>query len=199
MTPAILWMRHGTCDDGLCLPAAHARPDSPLTIGGIVEAELAAHELRKRRWQPGLIVSSTLLRARQTASVVARTLGVDLAQPTAAFAEWQAPYCVLGRTPAQYPPEYVAWREQRTYQADAALPGGESLGAFAHRAGEARAIASDLATQNGPVLVVSHRLLIGAVAALGLGHQQPTDIFGFASGFRIGPAHLWVPPQGEPR
>jgi probable phosphoglycerate mutase len=190
-------MRHGTCDDGLCRPRAHARPDSPLTIGGIVEAELTAHELRRHRWQPSLIVPSPLRRARQTASIVARTFGARVAEPIATFAEWRAPLCVLGRTPAQYPPEYVAWREQRTNDVDSALMGGESLRAFAERAAKASAMAHELATQHGPVLVVSHRLLIGAVVAIHRGHRQPAEIFGFASDFRLAPAHLWAARTGE--
>lgn len=198
MTPAILWMRHGTCDDGLCRPEAHARPDSPLTIAGIVEAELTAYEMRRRHWYPALVVPNSLRRARQTAAVVARTLGVRLAQPVTAFAEWRAPDCVLGRAPAQYPPEYRAWREHRAHQPDVALPGGESLRAFADRAGHAITIARDLAAQHPPVLIVSHRLLIGAVAARRLGYQQPADIFHLASDFRLGPAHLWTPHPGEP-
>jgi broad specificity phosphatase PhoE len=199
MTLFTLWMRHGTCNDGLCRPGAHARPDSPLTIGGRVEAELTANELHKHCWQPTLVVPSPLRRARQTASIMTRTLGAPLAQPVAAFAEWRAPYCVLGHTPTQYPPEYRAWREQRTHDLDRTLPGGESLRALADRTAEAATVARDLATENGPVLIVSHRLLIGAVAALHLGYRQPADIFGFASDFRIGPAHLWAPPHGEPR
>jgi probable phosphoglycerate mutase len=190
-------MRHGTCEDGLCRPGAHARPDSPLTIAGGLEAELTAGYLRERDWQPTVIVSSPLRRARQTAEITARLLGAYLAPPVAAFAEWRAPYCVLGRTPAQYPPEYLAWREQRARQSGTALPGGESLGAFAERAIEATTLAHDLATEHGTVLIVSHRLLIGAIAAVHHGQRQPATIFSHASDVRIAPAHLWTPPYGE--
>ncbi len=197
MIPALLWMRHGTCDDGLCRPGAHARPGSPLTVAGIVEAELTARKLHQHRWQPALVVSSPLLRARQTAAVVAGTLTARVTEPIGAFAEWQAPYCVLGRTSSQYPPEYLAWRERRAHEPDSALPGGESLGAFADRAVEATTVAHNLARENGAVLIASHRLLIGAVAALHHGYQHPADIFGFASDFRLAPAHLWAAPARE--
>ncbi|MGH3466584.1 MAG: histidine phosphatase family protein [Thermocrispum sp.] len=189
-------MRHGTCDDGLCRPGAHARPDSPLTIAGTVEVGLTARVLRQHLWQPTVVASSPLRRARQTAGIVAGTLGVRLAQPVAEFAEWRAPYCVLGLTTTKYPPEYVIWREQRTHDPDSALPGGESLRVFTERAHEAAAVARDLATEHGPALVVSHRLLIGAIAALHRGHRRPTDIFGFASNFRLAPSRLWAPPHG---
>ncbi|MGH4014747.1 MAG: histidine phosphatase family protein [Pseudonocardiaceae bacterium] len=197
MTPAALWMRHGNCDDGLCRPGAHAHPGSPLTIAGTVEAELTARELHKHRWQPALIASSPLRRARQTAAIVAGALGTRLAEPISAFAEWRAPHCVLGLAHSQYPPDYLAWREQRAHNPDSALPGGESLRAFAERAAEAATIAGDLATEHGPVLIVSHRLLIGAVAALHHGYRHPADIFGYASDFRLAPAHLWAAPPRE--
>lgn len=197
MNPAVLWMRHGTSDDGLCRPGAHARPGSPLSIGGAVEAELTADELRNHRWQPTLIVSSPLRRARQTAAIVVGALDARLVEPHGAFAEWRAPDCVLGRSSHQYPPEYVAWREQRARNPDSALPGGESLRVFAERALEATTTAHDLAAEHGPVLIVSHRLLIGAVAGLHRGYRHPADIFNYASDFRLAPAHLWASPPRE--
>ncbi|MGH3864108.1 histidine phosphatase family protein [Actinokineospora sp.] len=198
MTPAALWMRHGTCDDGLCRPLAHARPGSPLTIAGTVEAELTANELYTHRWRPVLIASSPLRRARQTAAIVASTLDTRLAEPIGALAEWQAPHSVLGLAPNQYPPDYITWRKQRAHNPDSALPGGESLRAFADRAQEAENIAHSLAAEHGQVLIVSHRLLIGAVAALHHGYSHSVDVFGYASDFRLAPAHLWAAPPGEP-
>jgi probable phosphoglycerate mutase len=186
-------MRHGTCDDGLCRPGAHARPDSPLTLAGVVEAELTAGHLTERGWKPPLVASSPLRRARQTASIVARVLDTQLAPSAEVFAEWRAPHCVLGRTPADYPPEYLTWRTHRDQQPDSALPGGESLRAFADRTAEAAAVARILAAKHGSVLIVSHRLLIGAVAAAHAGHRDPTVVFRVATEFRLPPAHLWAP------
>lgn len=197
MNPAAFWMRHGTCDDGLCRPDAHARPGSPLTIAGIIEAELTARALHTRGRQPALIASSPLRRARHTAAIVAGTLNARLADPISAFAEWHAPHRVLGLAPNRYPPDYLAWRDQRAHNPDSALPGGESLRAFTERAVEAATLARDLATEHGPALIVSHRLLIGAVAALHHGYRQPADIFGYATDFRLAPAQLWTaPPRG---
>jgi probable phosphoglycerate mutase len=195
MTPTALWMRHGTCDDGLCHPNTHARPDSPLTIAGTVETELTARELRNHRWRPALIASSPLRRARQTAAIVALTSHTRLAEPTSAFAEWRAPHCVLGLSPSEYPPDYVSWRLQRADNPDSALPGGESLLAFTERALEAAVIAGDLVMEHGPVLIVSHRLLIGTVAALHDGYRDPASTFGYASDFSLAPAQLWTPPR----
>lgn len=193
MTPAVLWMRHGTCDDGLRRPRAHARPDSRPTIAGTVEAQITAHQLRARRWRPALIASSPLRRAHHTATIVADVLHTGLTEPVAVFAEWRAPHAVLGLTPSQYPPDYLAWREQRTHNPDGALPGGESLRAFAERAALAATTALDLVAEHGPMLIVSHRLLIGAVAALDDGVHHPAEVFGYASDFRLMPAHLWAP------
>jgi broad specificity phosphatase PhoE len=175
MSPASLWMRHGTCDDGLCRPGAHARPDCPLTIYGTVEAELTARELHKHGWQPALVTSSSLRRARQTASIVAAALGAQLVQPINAFTEWRAPYCVLGRTAAQYPPDYQRWRDQRSQEPDSALPGGESLRAFAERAVEAAAIARDLITDHGAVLIVSHRPVGATQRGAQMINDHPND------------------------
>lgn len=197
MTVDLLWMRHGTCDDGLCRPGAHARPASPLSILGAVEAGVVARELRDHRWRPALVVSSPLRRAQQTAAIVARVLRASLADPIDTFTEWRAPRCVLGRPPRQYPAEYLAWRNHRERDPDRALPGGESLRAFARRAAEAAAAADDLAAEHGAVLVVSHRLLIGAVTAQRRGCADPVDVFRAASSFRLNPARLWATPLQE--
>lgn len=196
MTATVLWMRHGTCDDGLRHPGAHARPDSPLTSLGLLEAEETVQHLCDDHWQPALVAATTLPRARQTAAIMATKLEARLAPPIAA---WRAPHCVLGRTPAQYPPNYRAWRDRRCHDLDSALPGGESLHVFTQRATEAAATASDLATKHGSVLVVSHRLLIGAIAAIHTGHQEPVDVFSFARDFSLAPAALWAPDQGRHR
>jgi broad specificity phosphatase PhoE len=194
MTPAVLWMRHGTCDDGLRRPRAHARPDSRLTIAGTVEAQLTAGQLRAHRWRPALVASSPLRRAHHTATIVADVLHTGLTEPAAVFTEWRAPHAVLGLTPSQYPPDYLVWREQRTRNPDSALPGGESLRAFAERATLAASTARDLVAENGPMLIVSHRLLIGAVAALHDGVQHPAEVFRYASDFPLKPARLWTTP-----
>jgi broad specificity phosphatase PhoE len=197
MTPSVLWMRHGTCHDGLRHPAAHARPDSPLTAGGARGAERTARHLHHHGWRPALVTSSHLRRARHTAQIAARVVGTHLAQPEPVFAEWQAPHCVLGRSAAQYPTAYRTWRDQRASRPDSALPGGESLRRFAERAAQAATAAHRLTAEHGPVLIVSHRLLIGAVAALHLGYRDAADIFRYASDFHLTPAHLWAPNQED--
>ncbi|MBQ0928617.1 histidine phosphatase family protein [Saccharopolyspora endophytica] len=196
MNTTTLWIRHGTCEDGLYRPSAHARPSSPLTSQGAREAELAAHKLCEQDWRPALILSSPLPRARQTATILTRSMSsmdLEIADLSSMFAEWRAPDCVVGLAPAQYPPDYIAWRQQRTSHPESSLPGGESLRAFAQRAADATTIAEDLEAKHGQVLIVSHRLLIGAVAALHHGHRDPAGIFTSASAFQLAPAHTWAP------
>lgn len=198
MMPTTLWMRHGTCRDGLRRPTAHAQPSSPLTAQGAVEARRAASALRERRWQPALVVPSPLRRARQTAAILSRELDAPLAEPVTTFTEWQAPPCVHRMTPSQYPPEYLAWRRQRGGHPDSTLPGGESLRSFANRAMTAAETACRMSRKHGAVLVVSHRLLIGAVAAVHAGHRQPAEIFEYARTFSILPARLWPVSEEQP-
>lgn len=197
MSVAVMWMRHGTCEDGLQRPAAHARPGSQLSVHGQREAELTARELRSSRAAFALVTSSPQDRARQTAAVVARALSTRLGEPFDTFGEWRAPDCVLGLAPHEYPAAYLDWRDRRDVEPDSALPGGESLNAFANRALDAIALAATLTAEHGPVLIVSHRLLIGAVAAVHGDLRRPADVFRSACKFRLPPAHLWQPPPKD--
>lgn len=197
MTGTAQWIRHGTCEDGSARPAAHARPGSRLTQEGRVEVIAAADRLRAGRMIPMLLVPSPLPRAVETAAILAALLGCAIAEPDPAFAEWRAPDCVLGLAPADYPPDYRDWKTNRASRPDTALLGGESLSDFAARARLAAARAEDLAARYGRVLIVSHRLLIGAVAALGDAAHEPAELFTAASTFRLAPAHVWPPLKGS--
>lgn len=198
MAGVVIWMRHGSCADGHPLSKiAHARFDSPLTPNGIQEAYARAYRLRAACPRPVYVTSSPLPRARHTAEIVADVLSVPLRPAEDTFSEWRAPSCVLGLTPAEYPAEYRAWRQVRLSQPDSALPGGESLAAFARRAKRAIDVAGQ-AEDASPLLVVSHRLLIGAVAAIRLGHRNPPAIFTHAVGFALAPAEPWTAESGRP-
>jgi broad specificity phosphatase PhoE len=197
MTGTVQWIRHGTCEDGSTRPAAHARPGSRLTHDGRVEAIAAADRIRAGRMTPLLIVPSPLPRAVETATILAAILGCAIAEPDPAFAEWRAPACALGLAPADYPPDYRDWKANRASQPNTALSGGESLSDFAARARLAATRAEDLAAQYGRVLIVSHRLLIGAVAAVGDAAHEPAELFTAASSFRLARAHIWPPLKGS--
>lgn len=189
-----LWMRHGTCVDGLLRPDTHAQPDSPLTHRGLLETQRAARHLERDHWIPHLILTSPLPRTQQTGQLLADLLGTPPPRPEPIFTEWRAPDCVLGLSAKSYPAVYRAWRERRAHRIDTALPGGESLRTFAARARDAHALTDDLAAHYGRVLLVSHRVLIGAVAALHHERHQPAELFEHAVRFPLAPGHLWASP-----
>jgi broad specificity phosphatase PhoE len=195
MTSTITWMRHGTCADGRDQPDAHARPASPLTPLGACQAARAAGEIAGRA---DAVASSALTRARTTARIVADRSGLTLLPADAVFNEWRAPACVLGRTPAQYPDAYKEWRRHRARNPDDALPGGESLTAFRDRALDALQTAEHLARAHSRLVVVSHRLLIGAIAALRSGTYDAAEVFEAARAFTLRPAALHLhDPEGS--
>lgn len=191
----VVWMRHGVCRDGEHRPHAHARPDSALTAGGAAQVVCTARELLDGSLRPVTVLCSPLPRAQDTARIVAATLGVTARPPSDVLAEWRAPSCVLGLGPAEYPPEYRSWREERLDQTDTALPGGESVAAFADRARLAKVLA-DEAAASGTVVICSHRLLIGAVAALAHGLTDPAALFGAACSFTLAHASTWISADG---
>jgi probable phosphoglycerate mutase len=196
MNSTILWMRHGTCADGHYRPDAHARPISALTLYGAYEVIGAAHEIAE---SADVITSSTLTRAWSTARVVASRTGLALLPAFAVFDEWRAPTCVLGRASAQYPDAYKDWKRRRAQNPDDALPGGESLTAFRDRALVALQTARRLAGAHGRLVVVSHRLLIGAIVALCSGTHGAAEVFEAARTFMLEPASLHVHnPEGSP-
>lgn len=186
MSPKVIWVRHGTCRDGLERPNAHARPDSPLSDLGREQLVATAEDIRGRLAVPPLLVSSPLRRACESAAVLAPLLAAVTPLPVhAEFVEWRAPDCVLGRSAEEYPECYVRWRKRRAVEVESALPGGESLAAFAQRAERARKLARALGERYGAVVVVSHRLLIGAVCGLAGGVQGAGALFEFCCGFRL--------------
>lgn len=185
------WMRHGTSLDGEQRPRAHARPDTDLSEGGRAEAVAAAEQLRAQ--SPSLIIASPLRRAAITAELLSDALGVPLIADVGEIVEWRAPACVLGVTPEEYPPQYQHWRENRAQRPHSALPGGESLSQFNDRAARAAQVVRGYAERFGPgaVIAVSHKLLIGAVAAHHTGIVEPSAVFTHASSFALAPASVW--------
>lgn len=188
MIPNLAWMRHGTCEDGVRRPDAHARPESRLSPRGQRQAARTAKELIDSGITDGVVTSSTLIRARSTAQIFADITGLTLLSPNPLFDEWRAPTCVLGRAPAQYPDAYLDWRLVRSTRPETALPGGESLVDLSRRAGDALTEALLLTEQAPFAIVVSHRLLIGAVVARRNGDTDPAKTFEHARNYALPPA-----------
>lgn len=184
-------MRHGQCLDALTRPDAHARPDSPLTIGGGLDVRSVAHGLLNQHWQPEIIISSPLRRAKKTAEIVSEVTSCKKIEEMEELEEWKAPHCAIGKAPRDYPKEYLFWRKIREKSTDTALPGGESLLAFYNRVVKVNAVIYSRSKEYSRLLVISHRLLIGAVAAYNAGCCQPREIFSNASAFELSHSGLW--------
>ncbi|NIL43763.1 histidine phosphatase family protein [Salinispora arenicola] len=200
MTSPVLWIRHGASLDGILRPKAHARPDTPLTTRGANQIATTARELRDRGIRPAIVLTSPYPRATASAAILAELLGAPLAPPDPLYAEWRAPDCVLGKGADDYPAEYRAWRATRLGDPDSALPGGESLTALWRRA-LAASVAHEqyIDREGGATLIVSHRVLIGAVAAISINIRRPEDVFRAACAFPLGPAGVWSLPNLTPK
>ncbi|MEU6072528.1 histidine phosphatase family protein [Micromonospora sp. NPDC047074] len=184
-----LWIRHGTSLDGITRPHAHARPDTPLTARGAAQIAATAHALRDRGVRPAIVLTSPHPRAATSAEILAALLGVPLAAPNLLYAEWRAPDCVLGKGPEEYPSEYQNWRTNRLRDPDSTLAGGESLTALYKRAMAAAVLGHPV--EGNTALIVSHRVLIGAVAAIIAGASRPQEVFQAARRFTLEPAGIW--------
>jgi probable phosphoglycerate mutase len=155
-------------------PGHHAPPDAPLSAEGRVQVR------RALPLPPGItaIVTSTLLRANQTADLLSQLTGIPVIDTTPLLAEWRAPSMVIGRTADTYPPEYRAWREQRATKPWLACGDGESLTELYDRAARcAEYLAEVRRDRNGDVLAVSHGVLLSALTCLDTRSQNPEAAF----------------------
>jgi probable phosphoglycerate mutase len=80
------------------------------------------------------------------------------------LSEWRPPSCVYGKTPDEYDDDYRLWRYKRSQNPDLAYQDGESLSNLHLRAIRAVSELRRLAADNGPLLVVSHKVLLGVIA-----------------------------------
>ncbi len=121
----MVWVRHGETAANRARLAL-GRADPPLTDRGCDQAAALARRLADSG--AVRIVSSPLLRARETASSIAEALGLDVdVDPRLVemdYGEWDE------RSFSDFPPEDLArWRRDATF----APPGGESLIAVGER------------------------------------------------------------------
>ena len=124
--------------------------DPPLSELG--EAQAAALAERLARWRFDGVVSSDLERARRTASIAARSLGlpveVEPALREREVGSWQG--LTTSEIEEGWPDSLVAWRSG----ALPAPPGGEHNDAMAHRV--LGALSRLVARPEGALLVVTH-------------------------------------------
>lgn len=152
--------RHAQDESARATPAYHPRPDSPLTEFGLHQARTAAAKLPIGY---AGIVYSPILRAEQTARTFSETARIPLLAEMPLLSEWRPPTCVYGKTPDEYDEDYRAWRYTRTQNPHLAYQDGESLADLHMRAGLAASELRRLAREHGPLLAVSHKVLLGVI------------------------------------
>ncbi|HVB27608.1 MAG TPA: bifunctional RNase H/acid phosphatase, partial [Mycobacteriales bacterium] len=155
---ATLLLRHGetrwTAEKRFC-----GSTDLPLTERGQAQGAAVAERLaeggieRLVGGRPGRIVSSPLVRARETAALVADRLGVPVTVEDALretdFGAWEG--ATFAEAQEQWPSEVAAWLADP----ELAPPGGESFASTSRRVRAARdRLLSDYPGE--PVLVVAH-------------------------------------------
>jgi ribonuclease H / adenosylcobalamin/alpha-ribazole phosphatase len=147
------------------------RGEIPLTAQGLRQAAAAADRLAARG-RIDLIVSSPLLRARQTADAAARATGAPLQTEDGLaeldFGEWEG--MTIAEASQRWPAEVTAWLGN----VDAAPPGGESFAAAIIRVGGAldRLLAAHrfrtllLVSHVSPIKIAICRALLAPAATL---------------------------------
>jgi broad specificity phosphatase PhoE len=161
--------RHAQDESARSTPGYHAFPESPLTESGIQQARDTATALAK---DYAGIVYSPIHRARHTAELFAEVSGLPLLTEEPSLGEWRPPSCVYGKTPDQYDDDYRAWRYARTADPTLAYEDGECLQDLHQRASLAASTLKQLAAKHGPLLAVSHKVLLGVILHLELGPAE---------------------------
>lgn len=151
-------------------PGHHAHPDAPLSNEGREQARQAAHTMPAGITE---IITSTMPRARETAAIIARHIGIPITAASTVFSEWRAPSIVHGRGPDTYPNAYRQWRAQRGHQPELRCGDGESLTDLQARASDCLTLLAG-STPSGSLLVVSHKILLGVLNRLG---DSPVNAF----------------------
>ncbi len=162
-----LWLiRHGQTDWNL-EGRFQGQTDLPLNLQGIVQAEMLAEQFLSERIHFTAGYSSDLLRARMTAEIVTRSMGIplytDMRLREANLGEWE------GKLFTDIKLHYPDWLERRKQDpAHPLAPGGENLIQLAERLSNA---ASEIARNHAGerVLVVSHGLALATLLCLAQG------------------------------
>ena len=146
--------------------------DQPLTEVGQVQAEALAERIA-RECHPQALYASPLLRARQTADIIAERIGMAV-QCDARLKEHDCG-AITGmcfeEVESQYPELVAAWRESAWH---VPLPGEENLEAFEQRVLWAMADIVAGGKAEDEIAVVAHGGTLGAylVGLLGLDHRR---------------------------
>jgi probable phosphoglycerate mutase len=98
--------------------------------------------------------------------------GIPILEEMTVLSEWRPPSCVYGKAPDEYDDDYRAWRYARAQHPSLAYQDGESLLDLHTRATLAVAELRRLAMDHGPLLAVSHKVLLGVIVSHDSGPAQ---------------------------
>ena len=162
----LVLLRHGRSradDEGV----HEGRYDSPLTDVGREQATRLAQHWRDRGVQFDRVVCSSLVRARETAEIVAAALGVDVEVSDLWMEHDNGPLAGLTEeeATARFPPPPF-----RSRWAPLTAAGGESVEAFHRRASEA--LETLLNGRGERLLVVAHGGILNAAMRVLLGSAR---------------------------
>lgn len=167
MTKTVIFWRHGQTDYNV-EGRFQGQSDIPLNQVGQTQAAQAASYLSELR--PGLIVSSDLSRAADTADELGSLVNVDVTRDhrlrETAFGEWE------GRTRDEISATWPHELEQWLSGADMNPPGGEARTESGHRVASA---ITDIVehSEAETIAIVAHGAVLRAAAELLLGMDGP--------------------------
>ncbi|HJA61941.1 MAG TPA: histidine phosphatase family protein [Candidatus Brevibacterium intestinavium] len=161
MTKTVLFWRHGQTDFNV-EGRFQGQSDVPLNDTGRSQAEDAARRLVA--FEPGLIVSSDLSRAAETADSLARLAGLEPVRDErlreSAFGEWEG--STRAEVAATWPAELADWASG----VDVAPPGGESRSQSGRRVASAITDIVESSSAETIVIVAHGAVLRGAAEIL---------------------------------
>ena len=150
--------------------------DPPLSEIGRAQAKEACETFRSNGFDT--VTSSTLVRAIETASIIASALGLLRREPMRHFDERFAGQ-VSGMTSAEIEARWPGFLEQWKCGTPVEIPGGEPWQAFVDRALEGL---EHLQAVPGRILVISH---MGVQRAIEHGLGRPLSWYGNLEGFWV--------------
>ena len=156
--------------------------DPPLSEIGRAQAREACETFRGHRFDA--VSSSTLVRAIETASIIATALGVPQLGPARHFDERFAGQ-ISGMTSAEIEARWPGFMDQWRSGSPAEIPGGEPWQAFVDRVLKGL---EHLQTVPGRILVISH---MGVLRAIEHGLGRPLSRYGNLEG-------LWLENNDQP-
>ena len=159
-------VRHGQSQGNVGHVWHGARTDAELTKLGIQQAQLTGTYLAKNMWGVETVYSSPLKRAKETADIIAASLGTKVeALPDLIEIDWgELEGLTTKQVAEQFPDVIRLWGTHLSTP----LPGGDAAADVAKRAGTAFKMIAEKHAGDGGAVVVSHQgaITLGLAALL---------------------------------